>query len=39
MTGPARNLRLVILWMGGALLSFCALAVSIRALSPALSAP
>ena len=37
MTGPARNLRLVILWMGGALLSFCALAVSIRALSPALS--
>ena len=31
------NLRLVILWMTGALLAFCALAVAIRALSQGLS--
>jgi len=37
MTASPRNLRLVIIWMGGALLSFCALAVSIRALSSALT--
>ncbi len=37
MIPPAPNLRLVILWMSGTLVSFCALAVSIRVLSSALS--
>ena len=34
---PARNLVAVVLWMTGALLSFCAMAVSVRVLAGTLS--
>jgi len=34
---PAKNLVAVVLWMTGALLSFCAMAVSVRVLAGTLS--